>query len=256
MTEHASDLTLALQTLLSRAPESVVEQLEEVLEASVLDPELPPGRPDTSRLWTPQPGPQTEAFYSKADLLFYGGAAGGGKSDLLLGLALTRHQRSVIFRKEGTQNRDFVERLQSDLLQTDKGWSSQNSTWNLNPTTNFRGHRIVFGGIANPGDEQKYKGRPNDLLAFDEAVDFTEFAVRFLSTWNRSTLQGQRTRIVLASNPPAPTTKKQAASGLWLIDWFAPWLDPEYQDPLGLGRPDPGELRWYVRLPGDRKSVV
>ena len=38
--------------------------------------------------WVPEPTnqPQSDAYHSKADLLLYGGAAGGGKSDLLLGL--------------------------------------------------------------------------------------------------------------------------------------------------------------------------
>ena len=53
------------------------------------------------RVWTPDPSnrPQVEAYESKADLLLYGGAAGGGKTDLLIGLAVTRHKRSVIFRR-------------------------------------------------------------------------------------------------------------------------------------------------------------
>ena len=37
--------------------------------------------------WIPNPGPQTEAYYCEADELLYGGEAGGGKTDLLLGLA-------------------------------------------------------------------------------------------------------------------------------------------------------------------------
>ena len=32
------------------------------------------------RCWVPNPGPQTEAYFSEADELFYGGGAGGGKS--------------------------------------------------------------------------------------------------------------------------------------------------------------------------------
>jgi hypothetical protein len=233
-------------------PEDASTLEETLLANATLDDDAT--RPDLSHLWTPQPGPQTLAYHSKADLLFYGGAAGGGKSDLLLGLSLTQHQRSIIYRKEATQNQDFVERLTSDLLKTDRGWSSKNMTWNLTQVTRFRGQRIVFGGLPNPGDEQRYKGRPNDFIGFDEGVDFTEHQIRFLSTWNRSTLPGQRCRVVVASNPPAPTAKKQAASGLWLIDMFAPWLDPQYKDPLGLGRPEPGELRWYVRLPGHTRD--
>ncbi len=49
-------------------------------------------------VWIPQPGPQTLAYVSEADLLLYGGAAGGGKTDLIVGLGLTRHKRVGIFR--------------------------------------------------------------------------------------------------------------------------------------------------------------
>jgi len=48
-------------------------------------------------LWVPQPGPQTATYESKADILFYGGAAGGGKTELLLGLALTSQEHSIIY---------------------------------------------------------------------------------------------------------------------------------------------------------------
>ena len=33
-------------------------------------------------LWSPLPGPQTMAYESEADIIGYGGAAGGGKTDL------------------------------------------------------------------------------------------------------------------------------------------------------------------------------
>src|SRR5262245_32681954 len=40
-------------------------------------------------LWTPLPGPQTIAYQTPADVTGYGRAAGGGKTDLALGLAIT-----------------------------------------------------------------------------------------------------------------------------------------------------------------------
>jgi hypothetical protein len=49
--------------------------------------------------WSPNPGPQTQAFVCQADELFYGGQAGGGKTDLGLGLALIAHKRSLILRR-------------------------------------------------------------------------------------------------------------------------------------------------------------
>ncbi len=53
--------------------------------------------------WVPNPGPQTEAYLCKADILLYGGQAGGGKSQLLLGLGSQEHIRAIIFRRESSQ---------------------------------------------------------------------------------------------------------------------------------------------------------
>ena len=36
-------------------------------------------------IWRPLPGPQSMAYHSKADIIGYGGAAGGGKTDLAVG---------------------------------------------------------------------------------------------------------------------------------------------------------------------------
>ena len=41
-----------------------------------------------TRKWIPNPGPQTDAYFSKAFITLYGGQAGGGKSDLELGLGV------------------------------------------------------------------------------------------------------------------------------------------------------------------------
>ena len=43
----------------------------------------------------PSPGPQTEAYFCKADVLLYGGGGGGGKTSLLAGLAL-EDRKSVV----------------------------------------------------------------------------------------------------------------------------------------------------------------
>ena len=49
--------------------------------------------------WVPNPGPQAQAFLCEADELFYGGEAGGGKTDLGIGLALSAHKRSLLLRR-------------------------------------------------------------------------------------------------------------------------------------------------------------
>ncbi len=62
-------------------------------------------------LWIPNPGPQTEAYFSQADVLLYGGQAAGGNSDLLAGLALTKHRRSLIMRRQYTDLGALIERF-------------------------------------------------------------------------------------------------------------------------------------------------
>ncbi|PCH81191.1 MAG: hypothetical protein COB90_05265 [Hyphomicrobiales bacterium] len=68
-----------------------------------------------NRPWKPQPGPQTDAYYSQADLLLYGRQAGGGKSDLLIGLAINEHEVSVIFRQTHTDARSVEDRLETQI---------------------------------------------------------------------------------------------------------------------------------------------
>jgi hypothetical protein len=58
--------------------------------------------------WKPLPGPQTQAFESEADELFYGGASGGGKTALLLMLSLHSHEHSVIFRRTYPELKEVI----------------------------------------------------------------------------------------------------------------------------------------------------
>ena len=80
------------------------------------------------RIWTPLPGPQTLAFESKADVIGYGGAAGGGKTDLAVGKALMAHHEVMIMRREGTQLQGVLSRLEALLGSTD-GYNSQSKIW-------------------------------------------------------------------------------------------------------------------------------
>jgi hypothetical protein len=65
--------------------------------------------------WVPNKGAQTMAFLSEADELYFGGAAGGGKSALLCGLATTSHEKSIIFRREYPQ----IKGLEDEVVRTD-----------------------------------------------------------------------------------------------------------------------------------------
>lgn len=196
-------------------------------------------RAATGRIWCALPGPQLQALLSDADELFYGGAAGGGKSDLLLGAALTMHRKSIIFRREYTQFKDLVPRSR-DIIGRLGRFNQQQMIWRDLP-----GNRsIEFGSVKTDDDAQKYKGRPHDLKAFDEVSDISEDHYLFLTGWLRTEVPGQRTRIIAAGNPPT------SAEGFWVIRRWRPWLDPSHPNPAA-----PGELRWFARIEDEDVEV-
>lgn len=188
-------------------------------------------------IWRPQVGRQSEAADSLAFITGYGGAAGGGKSDLIAGLALTEHKRTAIFRREKTQTEGIIQRLTEILGSTD-GYNSQKSAWRI-------GERLLeFAGLDNPTDHQKWQGRPHDLKAYDEVTEQRESQVRFTMGWTRSNDVNQRCRVLMTFNPPTTT------EGRWVIDFFAPWLDETHPNPA-----KPGELRWFTTIDGKDREL-
>lgn len=180
-------------------------------------------------IWVPQPGPQTAAYESPADIVFYGGAAGGGKTDLVLGLCLTTQKHSIVFRRQSVQLTGIEERM-TNILGTRDGYNSQVGIWRL------PGGRVMeLGSVKEPDDWNKYQGRPHDLKAFDEICHFTEGQFRALIGWLRTDDPTIRQRVVCAGNPPTDP------EGEWVKRFWAAWLDPNHPNPA-----KPGELRWYV----------
>lgn len=201
-------------------------------EASELDSLLTSGLP----AWMPLPGPQTTAYECMADVIGYGGAAGGGKSSLICGLAVNKHHDIAIFRREGTQTEDLRAQLAAIVGKT-MGLNAD--IWRLST-----GQKIEWGSCPNPGDEKKRQGRAADLMCFDEATEFLEAQVRFIMGWNRTKRPGQKCTALLTFNPPT------TAEGRWIIAFFAPWLDPDHPNPAA-----PGELRWYAQVDGVEREV-
>lgn len=198
---------------------------------------------DSAQIWTPLPGPQVIAYTSDADIIGFGGAAGGGKSDLAIGKAITQHERTIIFRREATQLTGIIDRL-AEIVGHRVGYNGTEKIWR-EPVP---GKQIELGSTPNLGDETKYQGRPHDFIVFDEAANFLEYTVRFLLGWLRTTTPGQKCQALLTFNPPT------TADGRWVIDFFAPWLDPKFRGDRAL----PGELRYAASIPqanGTSKDV-
>lgn len=235
--------------------ELTVENIEAILAG--MDPKAKASlvekvKPMLRRVWLPQPGKQTLALESEAEELLYGGAAGGGKSDLIIGLALTQHERSLVFRRQSNDLDGLWERL----TEVGAPIASKNDSVKKRMRT-MDGRTIEGGHLETPGSEKSWQGRPHDLIAFDEGAQLDEYKVAFVIQWLRSTTPGQRQRVVIATNPPIPEMDKDgnivdAGSGDWLTRWFGPWLDDRHPHPAR-----EGELRWcYMKREGDRITTV
>ncbi len=190
------------------------------------------------RIWSPQPGKQTLAFHCEADELFYGGAAGGGKTDLVLGLSGTAHRHSVIFRREYPRLRGIIERSHQ-MFDLHGRYNDSAHIWRLND-----GRVIELGALQYEKDKEDWRGRAHDFYAFDEITEFSESQFRFVTGWLRTTVAGQQCRIVCTGNPPSD------AQGEWVIQYWGPWLDPQHPNPA-----QPGELRWFAMLDGKHVEV-
>lgn len=186
--------------------------------------------------WVPNPGPQAEAVKCEADELFFGGSAGGGKSDFGIGLALTEHQKSLILRRYDSDARALADRM-LEIIGDRDGFNGQLLHYQHGLRT------IDFGGCKDEKDKQRFKGVARDLIVFDEIGDFLRSQYRFIIAWNRSIDPRQRTRVVGTGNPP--TTPE----GLWVIEHWGAWLNPTHPNPA-----EPGELRWYT-MGADGKDI-
>lgn len=186
-------------------------------------------------IWYPLAGPQMLVcdLAGLVDVIGFGGAAGGGKTDLGIGLALTRHTKTAIFRREAKELIAVEDRLE-ELLGSREGYNSQKGVWRLG-----KGRQIGLGSCKDLGDEQKHQGRPKDFLLIDEATNFLESQVRFLMGWVRTTDPKQHCLTLITFNPP------QDSDGEWVISYFSPWLDPKHMVPA-----EPGEIRYFVMLKG------
>jgi predicted phage terminase large subunit-like protein len=185
----------------------------------------------------PQPGPQTSFLACSADVVIYGGAAGGGKTWGLL-LDALRYAAlepvsgfgAVIFRRTAPQIKaqgglwDEAAKLYplagGKPNKTDFAWD-----W---PT---HGTRIRFAHMQYDDDMYNWQGSQIPYLAFDELTHFGESAFFYMLSRNRSTC-GVKPRVRATVNPDPDS---------WVKAFLAPWVDDDYP-----WHAEPGQvLRFY-----------
>lgn len=186
----------------------------------------------------PQPGPQEAFLSSRADIVIYGGAAGGGKSWGLL-LEPLRHVSNnkefyaVIFRRTTTQVRNpgglwdetfklyglTKARPVQDVLE----WRWPN------------GGKVKFAHLDYDRTVLDWQGSALPLLCFDELTHFTKAQFFYMLSRNRS-MCGVRPYVRATCNPDADS---------WVAEFIAWWIDQE----TGFAIPSrSGVIRWFIRI--------
>ena len=184
-------------------------------------------------VWQPHPAnrPQVQAYLSDAFETLYGGAAGGGKSDLLLGLARTMHGRSLLMRREFPElERSLIERS-FEFYGDRKNYNGSKHVWSIDGRRIEFGHMEQIGSPQVPKDEAQYASAQYDFIGLDQVEQFTEYGYIFMTSRIRSVTR-KHTRIIASANPVGEGVD-------WIMRRWRAWLIDETARP--------GEILWYKR---------
>lgn len=191
-----------------------------------------------SDILRPQPGPQEQFLASSADIIIFGGAAGGGKSFAVLleplrHVTTNRRFHAVIFRRNATQVRnpgglwdastEIYPRTGGIPLQQPMDWR-----W-------AKGGRVKFAHLESETSVLDWQGSEIPLIIFDELTHFSMAQFFYMLSRNRS-MSGVQGYIRATTNPDAES---------WVADLIAWWIDQT----TGYAIPErSGVIRYFIRV--------
>lgn len=221
-----------LQRLLMRME---YEKQKEQKEAATAGDATKAQNPDVTVLG-PQAGPQTAFLSSPADIVFYGGSAGGGKTyGLLLDpLRYVQYPKfgAVIFRRtypeiknEGglwDESTNLYLPLGARPKETDLSWTFPS------------GCVISFAHLQHEKNIYSWQGAQVPYIGFDEVTHFTPRQFWYLLSRQRN-VAGIPNLVRATCNPDPDSFVRN------IIDW---WIDQN-----GFAIPErSGVIRWFVRI--------
>jgi predicted phage terminase large subunit-like protein len=237
---------LDIETVQTRSTDEMFEARAGVEEEEIIsDTEVPTAdiRKSTREVVRLYPGPQTIAASSRAQILIYGGEAGGGKSHYLLVEPLRCIHipdfSSTIFRRTYPQimkaggiwdkSRALYPKFGGVARESDLTWTFPS------------GARVQFTQMQHIADRFNYQGLELPLPEFDELTQFDELQFWYIVSRNRATCAMEP--YIRATCNPEPFSWVHR-----LIEW---WIDPKTGFAI---RERSGVVRWLVR--NDEGTII
>lgn len=181
--------------------------------------------------------PKQEKYINSDDIedLFYGGAAGGGKSEAILLFKLKRRMNipgslGITFRRKLPDlEKSLLFRARNIYPKVGARYNGQKHQWLFK-----NGSVEQFGFCNKEADVYDHQSAEYVDMAFDELTHFTEFQFGYLTTRVRSSIPGIKAIVRSASNPG------NVGHG---------WVKRRYIDPAKLK----AKTTWYME---DEKKTV
>ncbi len=197
-------------------------------------------QPAAPVIFKPQKGPQAKSLSSPADILIYGGSAGGGKTFGLLLETLRYHQNplfdAIIFRATYPQ-----------ITNPGGLWDESNEIYpyfGATPSITSLGWKFLSGAkvkFAHMNSDQTrldYQGTQVAMIGFDELCHFSSVIFWYMISRIRS-MSGVPGIIRCTCNPDPES---------WVARFISWWIDWDTGYPI---KERSGVLRWFLRRGDD-----
>ena len=190
----------------------------------------------------PQSGPQEKCIRSAANIIIYGGAAGGGKTWSELAFPLryidVKGFGCVIFRKNSNQitNEGGLWDNARDMYAGIPGAECHKGemAWVFRDDNGEQLSRISFRHIERDEEVHNYQGAQICGIEFDELTHISKYAFFYMLSRNRS-MCGVQPYVLATCNPEADS---------WVADFVSWWIDQD----TGYAIPErSGVVRWMIR---------